>query len=127
MIVDWVEGETASRDFILKEDGIPFNLTGLAVTLELRDRDGGPIDTAGDISFPAQVGADVGKVVYAPDAADLMPGANEPYVTTKISDPVGSFAYFVRRARFKVIDAFGGVGYFPRGDPDLWRIHKVQG
>ena len=124
MIVDWVEGETAPREFILKEDGVAFDGTGLTVELVLTDKTGAPVDTVGDVAW---VDALTGLVRYTPDAADLMPGAGEPYVTTKVSVPVGDFAYFVRRARFKLTDGGGGVGYFPRGDPDLWRIHKVQG
>lgn len=124
MIDDWVEGETAPRDYILKNGGVPFNLTGLTVTLELFQRDGTPIDTSGDVAL---VDAPAGRVRYTPDAGDLVPAVGEPYVETTVSEEIGDFAYFVRRARFKVSDALGGFGYFPKGDPDLWRVHKVQG
>jgi hypothetical protein len=128
MIDDWVEGETEPRRYVLKAGGVPFNLTGLTVTLVLTDRAGVIVDTAGDVAIVTpQTGADIGAVIYSPDAADLMPSVGEVYHTTTVSPVVGDFAYFSRRARFKVVDGAATIGYFPRGDPDLWRIHKVQG
>lgn len=107
MDVDWVEGETAPRDFILKEDGEPKDLTGLTVTLELWKRDGTAVTTTGDLAvITPQTGADVGRVRLTPDADDLV-AADSPL-----------------RARFKASDLLGGFGYFPRGEPMIWRVRK---
>lgn len=124
MVVDWVEGETAPRKFVLKEDGKPFNGTGLTPTLVLVDRNGVPVDTTGDVAW---TDAANGELTYTPDASDLLPAVGETYSTSTISPVVGDYTYYVRRARFKVTDTFGGVGYFPRSEPDIWRIRKVQG
>jgi len=103
MDVDWVEGETAPRDFILKEDGVAFDGTGFTPTLVVVDRTGAAVDTTGDVAW---VDAAIGKVRYTPDAADLVAAKGE------------------LRARFKVTDGGGAFGYFPRGEPDIWRVRK---
>lgn len=101
MIVEWVEGETASRDFILKEDGVAFDLTGLTVTLNVYDRASVVVDTTGDL---AVVTPSAGRVRYTPDATDLVAAKSD------------------LRVRFKVVDALGGIGYFPRGETMVWRV-----
>ena len=107
MEVDWVEGETAPRTFLLKEEGNPYDLTGLTVTLELTDRTGAAVDTTGDVAIVTpQTGTDLGKVRFTPDAADL------------------TLAKTPHRARFKVSDVLGGFAYFPRKEPDIWRVRK---
>jgi hypothetical protein len=103
MIVDWVEGETAPRDFILKEDGVVFDLTGLTVTLEVYDKAGVLVDTTGDLTV---VTPSAGRVRYTPDATDLVSAKSE------------------LKVRFKVSDALGGYGYFPRGERDVWRVWR---
>lgn len=101
MEVDWVEGETAPRDFILQEDGAAFNLTGLTVELVLKDKNGSAVDMTGDVSVPTPA---AGLVRVTPDSTDLTLARS------------GMFA------RFKVTDGAGGIGYFPRGEPDVWRV-----
>jgi hypothetical protein len=103
MEVDWVEGETAKRIFVLKEDGAPFNGTGFTPTLVLVDRTGAAVDTTGDVAWED---AATGKVSYTPDAGDLVASNGQ------------------LRARFKVTDGGGGVGYFPRGEMDVWNVRK---
>lgn len=126
---DWVRGVTAARRFVLTENGVPFNLTGFTVTLELRrgDAAGTPVDTSGDITVLAQSGADVGAVTYTPDATDLDPALGEAVETIPISPVIGDFVVFYRRARFKVADGGGLFDYFPKGEPWIWRIYRVQG
>jgi hypothetical protein len=106
-IVEWTEGETAPRDFILKEDELPFDLTGFLVALALFDRTGAAVTTTGDITVASpQTGVDKGRVTYTPDSADLTKAKGDMH------------------AKFKVTDPSGGEGYFPRGEPDIWRVYK---
>jgi hypothetical protein len=99
-----VEGWTAALDFQLMADGVAQNLTGMTVTLELRDRAGLVINTTGNVSV---VDAPTGKVRYSADSGDLV-AANGPY-----------------RARWKVVDGASKVSYFPSGEHDVWKIFTV--
>lgn len=123
-VVEWVKGETASRDFILRENGQRVDLTGATVTLDVWDRDGNPVNTSGDVAVVMpQTGTDKGRVRLTLDAADLDPLVGEVYVTVHPSDEVGDIRYYIRRARFKV-EGGASAGYFPRGTPDLWWIYE---
>jgi hypothetical protein len=99
-----VEGWTAPLDFQLMADGVVQNLTGMTVTLELRDKAGSVVNTAGNVTVPD---APTGKVRYSPDAVDIV-AANGPY-----------------RARWKVVDGASKVSYFPSGAHDVWKIFTV--
>lgn len=101
MIVEWVEGETAPRDFDLTVDDAPFDLTGYTVELVVKDKAGAAVDMAGDVSIPTP---SAGRVRVTPDAADM------------------TLAKSMLSARFKLTDGGGGIGYFPRGEPMTWKV-----
>lgn len=104
---DLVEGETKPVD-VTCYDGegttrTAANLTGLTITLQLRDRTGALVATAGEAA--ALVAAD-GTVRYSPAATDLK-AANSPYA-----------------ARIKVTDGNNDDAYYPNGEADVWIVRK---
>lgn len=122
-MVDWVKGEVDPRDFILKENGAALDLTGHTVILDLVDRNGVAVNTAGNVAvITPQTGADKGRVRFTPDANDLQPAVDEAYVSVTLYDS-SALRHFVRRARFKVSGP-SFAGNCPRGEPDLWRVYE---
>jgi hypothetical protein len=99
---DWVEGETAPRDFQLLAGGEPQPLSGLTVTLILTKRDGTLVDTASDVSV---VDADAGTVRYTPDPTDI----------AVASSPLA--------ARWKV-QSGSAIKFFPKARPDQWNVYR---
>lgn len=101
MLYEVVEGWTSPIDITLLTRGEkpPNTMAGMTVDIVLEDRDGNTIETAGDVSIQD---TDNWIVRVTFDAADLIPGN-----------------YY---GRIKVIDAFGGVSYFPSGEPDIWVV-----
>lgn len=104
---DLVEGETKPIDVTLYDgEGASrgaIDGTGLTVTLQLRDRQGGVVITTGLVSW---LGQSVGTVRYEPAIGDFT-AARSPY-----------------EARFKVTDANGDDAYYPNGEPDIWKVRK---
>jgi len=101
------EGWTAPLEFTLRygEDATPLNLTGMTVTLYLRDRFGELVDTAGDVEPAADQSASPGVVTWTPDAADLT-AAGSRYTV-----------------RFKAVDGGGSVAYFEAGEADELHVY----
>ena len=95
-----VEGWTASIDYQLKNDGVPFNATGMTVALELRDRSGAVVTEAGTTNW---LDATQSTVRYTPNAGDL------------------TFARSPMKVRFKVT-ASGQSVWYPRSEPEEWII-----
>jgi len=101
------EGWTTPLAFTLRygADATPLDLTGLTVTLSLRDRFGELVDTAGDIEAAADQTTSPGVVTWTPDAADLT-AAGSRYTV-----------------RFKAIDGAGFVAYFEAGEADEIHVY----
>jgi hypothetical protein len=95
-----VEGWTGSIDYQLKNDGAPFNATGMTVALELRDRNGTVVSETGTTDW---LDATQSTVRYTPNAADL----------TNARSPM--------KARWKVT-ASGQSVWYPRSEPEQWII-----
>lgn len=95
-----VEGTTAALTFQLLAAGVPINLTGSTVTLQLTGSDGI------DVNAPAVAVIDTvnGKVTYTPLAADLS-SMRSPYA-----------------ARFKIVGSGGQVSFCPSGYRDEWNV-----
>jgi len=105
--VDWTEGMTAPEEFVLKQGNststlLPVDLTGLTVTLVLKDRLTRTVPTSGDVVVVTPAS---GLVRYTPDADDLVAQAG-PY-----------------QARFKVTYVDGTIRYFPQGAAMTWNVY----
>jgi hypothetical protein len=100
-----VEGWTAELGpFTLMADGVPINLTGLTVELELRPAGSTAyVDTAGNVRVDDDT--TTGRVYYKPDAADFV-AANSPYAM-----------------HWKVTDGDGNVVFFPNVGADLVNVY----
>lgn len=100
-MINVVEGQTAAIYHYLKiDDEVPVNtdgsaisMAGMAVAFIVHDVDGDAIVIAG--SATVEDGA-TWLVKFSPDAADFVAGRY--------------------RARYKVTDGAGKIGYFPSGD-----------
>lgn len=99
--VEVVEGWTDPLDFTLKVNGVAKDLTGMTVLLQMWDRSGTAIGLTGTTSVPTPAS---GLVRFSPGAADL----------TAARSPI--------KARWKVTDGAGKIGYFPNGDADRWMV-----
>lgn len=101
---DFVLGETVPRNFTLKVNGRPADLTGCSVSLVLVDVDGDTINTAGKVSIADPA---AGLVTYTPGAELTLEGS--PY-----------------KARWAVLDGQLNTHYFPNSEtPDRWEVHPV--
>jgi hypothetical protein len=101
MSESFVEGWTASIDYQLLKNRLPFNGTGMVVSLELRDKSGGVVAETGSTDW---LDATQGTVRYTPAAADL------------------TFARSPIRARFKVVNG-PEVVWFPRSEAEEWIVY----
>lgn len=103
MVYEVVAGWTAAIDIdLLTKGATPSGtMSGMTVSLVLKDKFGVPINTAGDVSIQDSSNW---IVRYVPDPTDLI---------------VGTFF-----GRIKVTDAAGGIAYFPSSDPDIWIIRS---
>jgi len=102
-----VEGETKPIDVTLY-DGEGATRTavdgsGLTVTLVLRDRSGGQVQTTGDVAWLDQPN---GVVRFSPAAADFT-AARSPY-----------------QARFILTDSSSDTASYPNGKADEWVVRR---
>jgi hypothetical protein len=100
MSESFVEGWTAPIDYQLLKNRLPFNGTGMTVSLELRDKSGAVVAETGSTNWldPTQ-----STVRYIPAAADL------------------TFARSPMRVRFKVVNG-SEVVFFPRSEAEEWIV-----
>lgn len=97
----FVAGQTDDIDYQLLQGGSPFNLTGYTPDLDVIDQTGTVKAVPG--GAVSVVDAATGKVRFAP--------------------PVGWLTVGVFRVRWKVTANAGGkVGYFPRGEREMWTV-----
>lgn len=101
MPTDLVEGWSAAIPFTLKGDNVALDLTGLTVTLVLKDRQGGVVNTAGKV---ATITPSAGTVTFTPVDGDLKASLS-PY-----------------SARFVLTDTNSKVLYVPNGAADEWKV-----
>jgi hypothetical protein len=101
-----VEGWSGALPFTLNADGEPFNLTGLTVSIVLKNADGVTVkDTTAGVTVTATT---AGQLQYEPSTStgDLFLASQTPY-----------------RVRFRVTDAFSKVAYFPNDEEDLIEVN----
>lgn len=103
-----VEGWTGALPFTLNADGLPVNVTGMTVSIVLKDCEGTVVkDTTAGITLTLSTG---GELEYAPSSSsgDLFVASRTPY-----------------KIRFRVKDALQKVVYFPNVDEDLIVVNVV--
>lgn len=101
-LMDIVEGWTGALPFTLNADGEPVDLTGLTVSIVLKDNVGTLLkNTTQGVTVTDST---AGAVSYAPSSSsgDLFVASKTPY-----------------KIRFRVTDSTGKVVFFPNGDEDL--------
>lgn len=98
-LTEVVEGWTGALPFTLKADGVAVDLTGMTVSIVLKDALGTSINNS--TSGVTVTGSTSGLVEYAPTSSDFV-AANTPY-----------------KVRFRVVDALAKTVYFPNVDEDL--------
>jgi baseplate upper protein BppU len=102
-----VEGWTGALPFTLKTDGDPFDLTGMAVEIVLKNRSGSIVKQSS--SGITVTGSTAGQLTYSPatSSGDLFLASNTPY-----------------RVRFKVT-ALGKSVFFPNDEEELIEVNPV--
>jgi hypothetical protein len=106
MIDDIVEGETIERGpFTLEADGTAIDLTGLTVTLVLRDREGSLVSTSGKTRVDDD--PTTGRVYWTPGATDVS-AAKSPY-----------------EMHWSVEDGDGAKAFSPNGRADGLSVYRA--
>lgn len=105
-LTEVVEGWTGALPFTLKADGDPVNLTGLTVSIVLRDARGATILDTSSSGSVSVTGATDGEVEYLPSSSHFV-ARWTPY-----------------RLRFRVTDT-SRVVYFPNEDEDVIKVNVV--
>jgi hypothetical protein len=104
-LTDVVEGWTGALPFTLKADGSPVDLTGLVVSIVLKDAAGTVIkDSTAGVTVTGSTG---GQVEYGPSSSDFV-ASGSPY-----------------RVRFRVRDAQQKAVFFPNGDGGLINVRSL--
>ena len=107
-VVSIVEGWTGALPFELRADDVAVNLTGMTVSIVLRDSDGMLIkDSTAGVTVTSATG---GQITYAPatSSGDLFVATRTPY-----------------RLRFRVTDAGAKTVYFPNDEYDLIEVNPL--
>lgn len=105
-LTEVVEGWTGALPFTLKTDGTPVDLTGLTVSIYLKDNRSSVIQSS--TSSVAVTDSTGGVVTYTPQSTSELLANRTPY-----------------KIRFKVEDSTGGIVYFPNIDEDLIKVNVV--
>jgi len=101
-MIEIVEGTTAAQKFQLLEAGAPLDLSGLTVTLSLKDRTGTAVSTSNMVNVTDAVN---GIVTFTPANSNTLSAASGPYY-----------------ARWIVTTSGGAVSYCPTDLADIWNI-----
>ncbi len=109
-----VQGETDTLEgFTLKSAGAAFDLTNYDVVPAFTNAAGTPVATQGTVTKQTQSGGTVGKIDYAPHAADFTRSSD-----AKPREP----EHF--GIRWKVTHtSTGKIKYFPSGAPDILPVY----
>lgn len=97
-----VEGWTGQLDLQLLADAVAADLTGMTVTLVIKDKGGNSVTPGGTVTV---VDAANGKVRYSPVSNDFFV-AKSPY-----------------SVRWKVVDGSNKTVFFPSGKADQWVVY----
>ena len=100
-----VEGWTGALPFRLEADGTPVDLTGLTVSLWMKNCYGTQIHSS--TSGITVTSSETGVVSFAPTSSQFV-AANTPY-----------------KLRFRVVDTLSKVVYFPNEDEDVIEVNVV--
>lgn len=104
-LTEVVEGWTGALPFTLNADGDPVDLTGMIVTIVLKNADGTVVnDSSSGITVTNATG---GEVTYAPTSSAFV-ATKTPY-----------------KIRFRVVDAVAKTVYFPNEDEDLILVNVI--
>lgn len=102
-LTEVVEGWTGALPFTLNADGDPVDLSGMTVSIVLKDGLGTTVkDGSSGVSVTNATG---GEVEYAPSSSDFV-AAKTPY-----------------RVRFRLVDGASKTVYFPNEDEDLIKVN----
>ena len=104
-LTDVVEGWTGALPFQLLADGSPVDLTGLTVSLWMKDCDGTQIHSS--TANVTVTDSTDGDVSFSPSSSQFV-AAKSPY-----------------KLRFKVVDALSKVVYFPNREEDVIEVNVV--
>jgi len=112
VILHVVEGRTSAIRFTISRGGVPFDLSGLTVTLILH-RASGELVVPGGTVTPLNQTTSPGQLDYSPVAGDFTWEANlytihQPYLL-----------------HWKLVDGSGKVGYAPHGAPAIVMVHRA--
>lgn len=109
-----VEGWTGILGpYILKINGVPLSLTGLTVSLNLRNALNVVVVPGGTVTPDPDQVTNTGYVRYSPVAADFV-FADGPYGVVQ--------AY---KMHWKVVDGAGKIVFFPSGAPDEIGVYRA--
>lgn len=104
-LTEVVEGWTGALPFTLKADDVAVDLTGLTVSIVLKDYQSTVVkDSTSGVTV---TGSTAGTVEYAPSSSDFV-ASRTPY-----------------KLRFRVKDSQNKVVYFPNIDEDLIVVNRV--
>lgn len=104
-LTEVVEGWTGALPFTLKADGVAVDLTGMTVSIVLKDYQATVVnDSTSGVTVTSST---AGIVSYAPSSSDFV-AARTPY-----------------KIRFRVRDALSKVVYFPNVDEDVIVVNRV--
>lgn len=103
-LTEIVEGWTDALPFTLNADGVPVDLTGLTVSVYLKDNRGTVLNAS--TSGVTIVDATGGTVSYTPQSTSEFVATRTPY-----------------KIRFQVRDATTSIVYFPNVDEDLLKVN----
>lgn len=103
-MLELIEGWTKPINEQILNNGTPFDITGLTVTLKLYPKGGRTTKTlAGSVSVPSPT---TGAVAFAPAAGDLL-SIESPYAV-----------------RWQLSNGAGVVYFAPQGAPDEWVVRR---
>ncbi len=104
-LTEVVEGWTGALPFTLKADNVAVDLTGMTVSIVLKDFQSTVVkDSTAGVTV---TGSTAGLVEYAPSSSEFV-AAKTPY-----------------KVRFRVRDSQSKVVYFPNVDEDLIKVNRV--
>lgn len=104
-LTEVVEGWTGALPFTLKADDVAIDLTGMTLSIVLKDAKGTVIKDS-DVGVTV-IESTAGTLEYEPSSSEFV-AARSPY-----------------KVRFRVVDTGSKVVYHPNGDEDLITVKPV--